>query len=105
VFFLIKKLLFLEPNVTKANIIHSIPIYKNLKKNPINFLVVSRDSKHILFPRPPGRGVPRIALLQILFCELKPHAIFWTPTINPSGRKVKGAERRKKEEKNVNRDT
>jgi hypothetical protein len=34
-----------------------------------------------------------------LFCNLKPHAKFQNPTITPSGRKVTGAEREKKERK------
>ena len=39
----------------------------------------------------------------IFLCELKPHAIFYNPTITPSGRKVTHAEReranREKEKK------
>jgi hypothetical protein len=32
----------------------------------------------------------------IFFCDLKPYAKFWTPTITPCGRNVTGAERREK---------
>ena len=33
------------------------------------------------------------------FCELKPHAKFWNPTITPSGRKVTRRREREREEK------
>ena len=38
-------------------------------------------------------------ILAYSFCELKPHAKFWNPTIPPSGRKVTRAERKKKKKR------
>jgi hypothetical protein len=70
---------------------------KNLKK----FLPISGVSKHFCFcfPKKPKKSTPRRILFPLksyIFCELKPHATFWNPTITPSGRKVTGAERRRR---------
>ena len=72
----------------------------NLKQLTVNFLAISGDSKHFLcFPkkklkkRPPNLCYPK----SYFFCDLKPHAKFWNPTITPSGTKVTTLERKKRE--------
>ena len=52
----------------------------------------------------PGHGKsPKFSFTPnlIFFCDLKPHAKFWNPTITPSGRKVTGSEKKKKKRKNA----
>jgi hypothetical protein len=71
-------------------------------------LVISGDSKNFSFFRKKpkkstsgGRGPPILFYPKsYFFCDLKPHAKFWNPTITPSGRKVtRRRERREKRKK------
>jgi hypothetical protein len=67
----------------------------------IHFLAITGDSeKKPKKSTPPGAGwVPHIFFhpKSYFFSELKPHAKFQNPTINPFGRKVTRRKERKKE--------
>jgi hypothetical protein len=55
-----------------------------------NVFSISGNFKHSLFPKINPK--PQI----LFFCDFKPHAKFWNPTITPSWRKVTGSEKKKK---------
>ena len=77
----------------------------------INFLAISGNSKHFsFFQKKPKKSTPWGAggslefffTPNLIFCELKPHAKFWNPTITPSGRKVTRRREERRENNAVN---